>query len=56
MVIALPFKGTHPRRVQFAIEQQQQVIEIETRSTVQILARADVEQASSSETQQVEML
>ena len=56
MVATLPFRGTPPRHVQFTVEQQQVVTETETGSVVQTSADADVEQASSSEPQQVETL
>ena len=42
VVTALPFRGTHPRRVQFAVEQQL-VTETETGSVVQTSAHANVE-------------
>ena len=54
MVTLFPFKCAHPRHVQFAIEKQ--ITEAEIGSTEQVSADAEVEQSSSSETQQVEML
>ena len=54
VVTALPFRGTHPRHVQFAIEQQE--TQTKTGSTMQTFEDIDVEQASSSEPQQVETL
>ena len=41
VVTTSPFKGAHPRHVQFAVEQQ--VTEIETGLVVQTFADADVE-------------
>ena len=54
MVNPLPFRGTPSRRVHFADEQSE--TQTETRSAVQDSADADVEQASSSEPQQVQTL
>ena len=54
MVSPLPFRGTPSRRVQFADEHSR--TQTETRSIVQTSADADVEQASSSETQQGQTL